>query len=138
MQMPVAPVAIRIEVDYSEMNSSPPAHYIRVDAQRLSGTLELVWISPERKPKAYLLGGLGFSRFRLSGTGATIYGTVVTTHFAEKQTSLGWNVGAGYSFPIGRRASLFAEARLSEFDTRSSDLLSSHFWFLPLTLGLSF
>lgn len=89
----------------------------------LGGTANLVYnISTGTGLKPYLLGGLGFSNFKVDIDGGG----------SNDESGVAFNVGAGYNFQMGGR-NLFAEIRYVNVDVDGGSAT-----YIPIVIGLRF
>jgi len=115
-------VGIRVDATYGTTSekSGVTAHTTKIAGAMAS----LVYAFGNVGPKPYVMGGLGLSNAKISGSGIP----------SASETKVAFGFGAGVSLPMGAGGSrLFAETRYTSISTSGSSLR-----FLPIVVGISF
>jgi hypothetical protein len=114
---PLAPLGLRIEGMLNQMDFKASAF----GSTRLLAGVANVTLSGVAMPMGYLIGGLGM--YNVATPDVT---------GSQSATKLGFNVGAGLSFPL-TGFSTFAEVRFHLVTTENESMK-----FVPITFGLKF
>jgi opacity protein-like surface antigen len=110
-----SPVTVRLEGGYASADSSSTRPRISRATRRIVSGSANVLIGASHSPvKPYILGGAGIYRMRISADAFDPIEGHPPYRIEVAQTAFGVNVGAGASFPIGRRLKGFLEARYTQ------------------------
>lgn len=110
---------LRFDADFGRYGAQDPVDNVTV----LGGVANLTYrIATASELKPYLLGGVGYYNWKVSGTGG---GSV-------DDSDLAWNVGIGYDFALGG-SKLFTELRYLSIQSEGSAATM-----LPIVVGLRF
>jgi opacity protein-like surface antigen len=131
LNAPVAPIGLRIEGIYSQMDREEVLPGVTGELKILGGAANLV-IGP-RTPvvRPYFIGGAGYYRLEF-GTDTDIF------DFEDEQDNFGWNAGAGISFTLGG-VNVFVEGRYLSIST--DEILGGEtpdVKIVPVSVGLVF
>lgn len=116
---PMAPISFRVEGGYDmwKMTADDAESF-----NMLSGSADAVYSLPGVAVKPYILGGLNWNQL-----GSSVDGT-------DKESGIGFNVGAGLNFGLGGLAA-YVEARYVKVSINDGDDDVSNF---PIVVGLRF
>lgn len=114
-----SPLGFRVEGMFNEFGVSNTDTKLRVAAGTANATYDLPMSSVGAGNALYLIGGIGY------------YNTK-DTFFDSSESNVGFNVGAGFRFPL-TGFSAYVEAR---YHTVSAANFDAHF--IPIVFGLSF
>lgn len=118
-----APVAIRIEGDYSQTSHK---NNVGGHTSIIGGMAQVVYAlgTKDASMRPYVLGGLGYFHAKVDVTG---FGSA-------SENKLGWGVGAGVAFKMGTGSTqIFAEGRYQSVQTSGKALTM-----IPIRAGIRF
>jgi len=133
------PLGVRLEFGYSRLGFRSARGVSMATEDTVFGSGNVVLVARSTKLQPFVLAGLGVYRVSVSGEGFDPFAIVHTYPISVTQTKPGWQIGVGFSFPIGNRSKIFFEARYTQIlTTESPPLIPSNLGQIPLLLGVSF
>ena len=133
-----SPLGARLELGYFQPSSGTAIAVTQATEKVGFVAGSLVIAAQSRAVRPYLFGGLGVYSISVRGDTVDKYSGIPRGPFDETATPLGWHVGAGISFPVGR-SRIFVEARYRQLGTSSSlSTVPENQTVIPVLLGVSF
>jgi opacity protein-like surface antigen len=133
------PLGVRLELGYSRQPFRGARGVRSATEDVVFGSGSVIVAGRSKKLQPFALAGLGVYRVSVSGEGNDPYNFSHIYPVSAIQTKPGWQAGAGISFPVGARSSVFLEVRYAQiWTTERSPLIPSQFVQVPLLLGVSF